>query len=154
MARETGHGYLGSSFGVWTDSERPGFKQEVRIELSGYAARMNLLEPSSLGRTFAHGADGGGAGEFHGDGALHADSPFGECEARCLGPRLRGPSIRAVPVSVELGNPNHIVRRLSKALALVLPKTCDPCGHERVEFVVTASVALAKKRSFEILRCP
>jgi predicted DNA-binding transcriptional regulator YafY len=35
-----GVAYLGSSFGVWTDPERPGFKQEVRIELSGYAARI------------------------------------------------------------------------------------------------------------------
>lgn len=35
-----GSAYLGSSFGVWTDPERPGFKQEVRIELSGYAARL------------------------------------------------------------------------------------------------------------------
>ena len=32
--------YLGSSFGVWTDPNNPGFKQEVRIELSGYAARL------------------------------------------------------------------------------------------------------------------
>ncbi len=35
-----GVAYLGSSFGVWTDPERPDFKQEVRIELSGYAARL------------------------------------------------------------------------------------------------------------------
>ena len=35
-----GAAYLGSSFGVWTDPERPGFKQEVRIELSGYGARL------------------------------------------------------------------------------------------------------------------
>lgn len=35
-----GASYLGSSFGVWTDPKRPGFKQEVRIELSGYAARL------------------------------------------------------------------------------------------------------------------
>jgi len=35
-----GVAYLGSSFGVWTDPERPDFKQEVRIELGGYAARL------------------------------------------------------------------------------------------------------------------
>lgn len=35
-----GVAYLGSSFGVWVDPERPGFKQEVRIELSGYAAQL------------------------------------------------------------------------------------------------------------------
>lgn len=35
-----GPAYLGSSFGIWTDPERPDFKQEVRIELSGYAARL------------------------------------------------------------------------------------------------------------------
>lgn len=35
-----GPGYLGSSFGIWTDPDRPDFKQEVRIELSGYAARL------------------------------------------------------------------------------------------------------------------
>lgn len=35
-----GPAYLGSSFGIWTDPARPGFKQEVRIELSGYAARL------------------------------------------------------------------------------------------------------------------
>ncbi len=32
--------YLGTSFGVWTDAANPGFKQEVRIELKGYAARL------------------------------------------------------------------------------------------------------------------
>ena len=35
-----GAAYLGGSFGVWTDPGNPGFKQEVRIELSGYAARI------------------------------------------------------------------------------------------------------------------
>ncbi len=35
-----GPAYLGGSFGIWTDPERPDFKQEVRIELSGYAARL------------------------------------------------------------------------------------------------------------------
>jgi len=35
-----GPSYLGTSFGIWTDPERPDFKQEVRIELSGYAARL------------------------------------------------------------------------------------------------------------------
>jgi predicted DNA-binding transcriptional regulator YafY len=35
-----GAAYLGSSFGVWTDPERPDFRQVVRIELSGYAARL------------------------------------------------------------------------------------------------------------------
>lgn len=35
-----GPAYLGTSFGIWTDPERPDFKQEVRIELSGYAARL------------------------------------------------------------------------------------------------------------------
>lgn len=35
-----GAAYLGSSFGVWTDPERPGFRQEVRIELAGYAAQL------------------------------------------------------------------------------------------------------------------
>jgi len=35
-----GADYLGTSFGVWTDAENPGFKQEVRIELKGYAARL------------------------------------------------------------------------------------------------------------------
>ena len=35
-----GPSYLGTSFGIWIDPERPDFKQEVRIELSGYAARI------------------------------------------------------------------------------------------------------------------
>ena len=35
-----GVAYLGSSFGVWTDPENPSFSQEVKIELSGYAARL------------------------------------------------------------------------------------------------------------------
>lgn len=35
-----GVAYLGTSFGVWTDPDNPGFKQEVRIELTGYAARL------------------------------------------------------------------------------------------------------------------
>lgn len=35
-----GSSYLGTSFGIWVDPERPDFKQEVRIELSGYAARL------------------------------------------------------------------------------------------------------------------
>lgn len=35
-----GPSYLGTSFGIWTDPDRPDFKQEVRIELSGYAARL------------------------------------------------------------------------------------------------------------------
>ena len=35
-----GAAYLGSSFGVWTDPEQPGFRQEVRIELAGYAAQL------------------------------------------------------------------------------------------------------------------
>lgn len=35
-----GAAYLGTSFGIWTDPERPDFKQEVRIELTGYAARL------------------------------------------------------------------------------------------------------------------
>ena len=35
-----GPAYLGTSFGIWTDPARPDFKQEVRIELSGYAARL------------------------------------------------------------------------------------------------------------------
>ncbi|MGJ8641825.1 MAG: helix-turn-helix transcriptional regulator [Luteolibacter sp.] len=35
-----GSAYLGTSFGIWVDPERPDFKQEVRIELSGYAARL------------------------------------------------------------------------------------------------------------------
>jgi proteasome accessory factor B len=35
-----GAAYLGSSFGVWTDARDPDRRQEVRIELSGYAARL------------------------------------------------------------------------------------------------------------------
>lgn len=35
-----GPAYLGTSFGIWTDPDNPDFKQEVRIELSGYAARL------------------------------------------------------------------------------------------------------------------
>lgn len=35
-----GPSYLGTSFGIWTDPDNPDFKQEVRIELSGYAARL------------------------------------------------------------------------------------------------------------------
>ena len=35
-----GPAYLGTSFGIWVDPERPNFKQEVRIELKGYAARL------------------------------------------------------------------------------------------------------------------
>ncbi|MCH7228741.1 helix-turn-helix transcriptional regulator [Haloferula sp. A504] len=35
-----GPAYLGTSFGIWTDPENPDYKQEVRIELSGYAARL------------------------------------------------------------------------------------------------------------------
>ena len=35
-----GVAYLGRSFGVWTDPERPDHKQEVRIELTGYAAGL------------------------------------------------------------------------------------------------------------------
>lgn len=35
-----GSAYLGTSFGIWTDPARPDFKQVVRIELSGYAARI------------------------------------------------------------------------------------------------------------------
>jgi proteasome accessory factor B len=35
-----GVAYLGTSFGVWTDASNPDFKQEVRIELKGYAARL------------------------------------------------------------------------------------------------------------------
>jgi len=35
-----GSAYLGTSFGIWIDPERPDFKQEVRIELNGYAARI------------------------------------------------------------------------------------------------------------------
>jgi proteasome accessory factor B len=35
-----GVAYLGTSFGIWTDPERPDFKQEVRIELKDYAARI------------------------------------------------------------------------------------------------------------------
>ena len=32
--------YLGTSFGIWTDPKHPDFRQVVRIELSGYAARI------------------------------------------------------------------------------------------------------------------
>jgi proteasome accessory factor B len=35
-----GAAYLGTSFGIWIDPERPDFRQEVKIELSGYAARI------------------------------------------------------------------------------------------------------------------
>lgn len=35
-----GSAYLGTSFGIWTDSENPHAKQLVRIELKGYAARL------------------------------------------------------------------------------------------------------------------
>jgi proteasome accessory factor B len=35
-----GASYLGTSFGIWVDPDRPDFRQEVRIELSGYAARL------------------------------------------------------------------------------------------------------------------
>ncbi len=35
-----GSAYLGTSFGVWTDPENPDFKQDVRIELKGYAAQI------------------------------------------------------------------------------------------------------------------
>ena len=35
-----GVAYLRTSFGIWTDPENPDFRQEVRIALSGYAARI------------------------------------------------------------------------------------------------------------------
>ena len=35
-----GVAYLGTSFGIWTDSDNPTAKQVVRIQLKGYAARL------------------------------------------------------------------------------------------------------------------
>jgi proteasome accessory factor B len=35
-----GTSYLGSSFGIWTDNDNPDFRQEVRVELRDYAARI------------------------------------------------------------------------------------------------------------------
>jgi predicted DNA-binding transcriptional regulator YafY len=35
-----GGSYLGSSFGIWTDNDNPDFRQEVRVELRDYAARI------------------------------------------------------------------------------------------------------------------
>lgn len=56
-----------------------------------------------IGRTVANGADGYGAGEVHGDGALHVESPFGECQRRSREAGLRGRNLGSSPSQRSFG---------------------------------------------------